>query len=287
MQWRGRRQSSNVEDRRRGGGFGGLGGLGGLGGGGGFGGGITKGGIGLVVLFLVISLISGQNPLELLNLQSPTSNVATTDTDEAAEFVKVVLADNEDVWNAQIRNFRMPTLVLFRGATQSACGYASAATGPFYCPGDEKIYIDLSFYDDLKTRFQAPGDFAMAYVVAHEYGHHLQKLSGVMDRVHNLREQLSESEYNELSVKLELQADFYAGVWAHHAQNKNILEEGDIQEALNAASAIGDDRIQMQSQGYIVPESFTHGTSEQRMYWFKRGFETGDVNQGDTFSENF
>lgn len=294
MRWRGRRQSSNVEDRRSGGGFGGFGGLGGLGGfgggGGGLGGGITKGGIGIIVLFLVISLIAGQNPLEMLGLQSQTSNVSTSqsDNDEAAAFVKVVLADNEDVWNTLLPNFRMPTLVLFRGATQSACGYASAASGPFYCPADEKIYIDLSFYDDLKHKFNAPGDFAMAYVIAHEYGHHLQKLSGVMDRVNNLRQQLSESEYNELSVKLELQADFYAGVWAHHAQQmKGVLEQGDIQEALTAASAIGDDRLQMQSQGYVVPESFTHGTSEQRMYWFKRGYETGDVNQGDTFSENF
>jgi len=289
MQWRGRRQSSNVEDRRSGGGFGGFSGLGGLGGGG-LGGGLTKGGIGIAVLFLVISLIAGQNPLEMLGLQSPTSNVATSqsDNDEASAFVKVVLADNEDVWNAQIKNFRMPTLVLFRGTTQSACGYASAASGPFYCPGDEKIYIDLSFYDELKDRFKAPGDFAMAYVIAHEYGHHIQKLSGVMDRVHNLREQLSEKEYNQLSVRLELQADFYAGVWAHHAQQtKSVLEPGDIEEALNAANAIGDDRLQRQSQGYVVPDAFTHGTSEQRMYWFKRGYETGDVNKGDTFSENF
>jgi predicted metalloprotease len=176
--------------------------------------------------------------------------------------------------------------VLFSGLTQSACGTASSATGPFYCPGDRKVYIDLSFYEDLQSRFQAPGDFAMAYVIAHEVGHHVQNLLGISDQVQQKRQQVSEGEYNKYSVMLELQADFLAGVWAHHAQKtKQILEEGDIEEALTAANAIGDDRLQKQSQGYVVPESFTHGTSQQRIYWFKKGFDTGDMKQGDTFND--
>ncbi len=209
---------------------------------------------------------------------------------QKAEFVKVVLKDTEDVWNKLFQErgetYQEPILVLFTGVDQSGCGTASAAMGPFYCPEDSKVYIDLSFYDDLQSRFGAPGDFAMAYVVAHEVGHHVQDLWGISDKVHAARQRLSEEEYNKLSVKLELQADFLAGVWAHHDQElNNILEPGDIEEALTAANAIGDDRLQKQSQGYVVPDAFTHGTSEQRMYWFKKGFETGDIEQGDTFAQ--
>ena len=209
--------------------------------------------------------------------------------DEKGHFVSVVLADTEDVWNKLFAdagsNYKEPTLVLFSGAVHSACGSASSATGPFYCPGDEKVYIDLSFYDELQTKFGAPGDFAMAYVVAHEVGHHIQNILGTSNKLDRARGRVSQEEYNQLSVRLELQADFYAGVWAHHAQRmKNILEEGDIKEALNAANAIGDDRLQQQSQGRVVPDAFTHGTSAQRMRWFKKGYETGDINQGDTFS---
>lgn len=210
---------------------------------------------------------------------------------EAASFVKVVLAETEDVWNKIFaennQQYREPTLVLFTGTVQSACGNASSASGPFYCPADLKVYIDLSFYDELKNNLNAPGDFAMAYVIAHEVGHHVQNLLGISEKVQQARGQLSEAEYNKLSVKLELQADFLAGVWANHTQKlQNIIEPGDIEEALNAANAIGDDRLQKQSRGYVVPDAFTHGTSAQRMYWFKKGFETGDINQGDTFNSN-
>ena len=175
-------------------------------------------------------------------------------------------------------------MVLFHGRVQSACGIAGSATGPFYCPGDEKLYIDLSFYDELQQRFQAPGDFAMAYVIAHEVGHHIQNLTGIMDQMNDLRSQLSQEEYNKYSVRLELQADFYAGVWAHYTERMDLLDEGDLDEALNAASAVGDDRIQKNTQGYVVPESFTHGTSAQRKKWFYMGYTTGDIRQGDTFS---
>jgi predicted metalloprotease len=184
-----------------------------------------------------------------------------------------------------LSDYREPTLVLFTGQVASGCGNASSATGPFYCSADEKLYIDLSFYEELRSRFQAPGDFAQAYVIAHEVGHHVQHLMGITDRVHSMRGQLSETEYNKQSVRLELQADFFAGVWAHHAQKmQNILEAGDIEEALGAATAIGDDRLQKQATGEVVPDSFTHGTSAQRVRWFKKGFETGDINQGDTFN---
>ncbi len=280
MQWRGRRESGNVEDQR-GGGFGGRG--------------IALGGIGTVIV-VVIGLLLGQNPLELLQAvnqgqpqQEQTQPVASSaEEDEAVQFVKVVLADNEDVWHKlfeeQGMQYREPKLVLFRDAVESGCGQASSAVGPFYCPADEKMYIDLSFYDELKNRFKAPGDFAMAYVIAHENGHHIQNLLGISDKVHQMRERLSEEEYNKLSVRLELQADFFAGVWAHHAhQMKNILDAGDIEEALNAANAIGDDKLQKEAQGYVVPDAFTHGTSAQRMRWFKKGFDTGDIKQGDTF----
>jgi predicted metalloprotease len=196
-----------------------------------------------------------------------------------------VLADTEDVWNQLIQSYREPTLVLFSGRVSSACGSASSATGPFYCPADENLYIDLSFYHDMREKLNAPGDFAQAYVIAHEVGHHIQNLMGITEKVQSMRGQISEKEYNQLSVKLELQADFLAGVWAHHTQKmKDVLEEGDIDEALTAANAIGDDRLQKQSTGTVVPDSFTHGTSAQRMRWFKKGFTTGDLNQGDTFN---
>lgn len=280
MQWRGRRESSNVDDQR------GRGGVGGM---------AFKGGIGTVAIVIVLSLILGKNPLALLQEMQTQTGPATSEqnvdyqpTPEEAElgkFVKVVLADTEDVWNNLLKDYREPTLVLFTGRVESACGAASSSTGPFYCSEDEKVYIDLSFYEDLKNRFEAPGDFAQAYVIAHEVGHHVQHLMGITDRVHASRQSVSEEEYNKLSVRLELQADFLAGVWANHANNlSQILEAGDIDEALNAASAIGDDRLQMQTQGQVVPDSFTHGTSEQRMRWFKKGFETGDVSAGDTFN---
>lgn len=277
MQWKGRRESDNVEDRR------GMGGRG-----------LALGGVGTVIV-IVLALIMGKSPGELLqavNQGEPQANYqAQPDNpqeDEAAEFVKVVLADNEDVWHKLFEErgaqYVEPKLVLFRNSVESGCGEASSAVGPFYCSADQKAYIDLSFYDELKNRFHASGDFAMAYVIAHEIGHHVQNLMGTSDKVHALQDRLSEKEYNKYSVALELQADFYAGVWAHHAQQmKNILEPGDIEEALNAANAIGDDKLQMQGQGYVVPDAFTHGTSKQRMYWFKKGFETGDIDQGDTF----
>ena len=282
MQWRGRRQSGNVEDQR------------GSGGGGGFGGLPIKGGIGLVIVVVVIGLITGQNPLSLLqqvpldtgpSVSQSAPYQATPEEEELSQFVRVVLADTEDVWNQLMNDYREPTLVLFSGSVQSGCGSADASTGPFYCSADEKLYIDLSFYEELKSRFDAPGDFAQAYVIAHEVGHHVQHLLGITDKVHAMRGQLSEEEYNKLSVKLELQADFLAGVWAHHANNmNNMIEDGDYEVALNAASAIGDDRLQKQARGYVVPDSFTHGTSAQRQRWFKKGFDTGDMNQGDTFN---
>lgn len=277
MLWQGRRGSSNVEDRR-----------------GMSGGQIAVGGGILGVIALVLNFLLGggdvsQLPQQLPGQNAPMSAEQQAADDQRAEFVKVVLAETEDVWNTLFQqqggNYVEPVLVLFRDGTQSACGSASSAMGPFYCPGDQKVYIDLSFYQDLQERFQAPGDFAMAYVIAHEVGHHIQNLLGTSDKVQRLRQQVSEEEYNKYSVMLELQADFLAGVWAHHTQKmKNILETGDIEEALAAANAIGDDRLQKQSQGYVVPESFTHGTSQQRMYWFKKGYETGDINQGNTFN---
>ena len=278
MRWMGRRQSGNVDDRR------------GMGGGGKV---AIGGGAGIIIV--IIALLMGENPFNYINVgggsqayeqQQPRSEAEN----QQAEFVKVVLQDTEDVWNKlfqeQGSDYQEPVLVLFTGADQSACGMADAAMGPFYCPLDSKVYIDLSFYDDLKSRFGAPGDFAMAYVIAHEVGHHVQHLLGITDRVHSQRDRLSQEENNRLSVKLELQADFLAGVWAHHAdQLNNILEPGDIEEALAAANAIGDDRLQKQSQGRVVPDAFTHGTSQQRMFWFKKGYETGDLGQGDTFSQ--
>jgi uncharacterized protein len=280
MRWQDLRRSDNVEDQR------GVSGkalaMGG-------------GGIGTVIL-VILYLLMGGNPQQLTqNLQqnsapAPSAQQFSAEDQQLAEFVRHILGDTEDVWHKLFvqmnREYREPKLVLFTDRVQSGCGFASAASGPFYCPEDEKVYIDLSFYRELKTRFHSPGDFAQAYVIAHEVGHHVQKLMGISDRVHNLQSHArSEREANQLSVRLELQADFFAGVWAHHSdQMHHDLEAGDIEEALNAASAIGDDRIQKQSQGYVVPDSFTHGTGEQRVRWFKKGYDTGDVSQGDTFN---
>ena len=280
MRWKGREQSGNVEDRRR------LGGAGlALG-----------GGIGTVVLVAAFLLLGG-DPSQLfqmlgqtqMSVEAPAGGPGGAADDEGREFVAVVLKDTEDVWGALFgeagRAYEPPTVVLFSGGVQSGCGVAGSSTGPFYCPADGKVYIDLGFYDELRDRFGAPGDFAQAYVIAHEIGHHVQNLLGVTERVAALRARLPEREANALSVRVELQADFYAGVWAHHAQRtKDILEAGDVEEALNAASAIGDDRLQRRSTGTVTPDSFTHGTSEQRVRWFRRGFETGDLSRGDTFS---
>jgi uncharacterized protein len=274
MLWKGRRQSSNVEDKR------------GMGTGGKT---VIGGGIGSIVIILLFALLGG-NPGDLLN-NTPTvhdsnpnspMNVSTQE-EELADFVSVVLADTEDVWKAEFEKrgmvYENPKLVLFRDSVQSACGAASSAVGPFYCPGDHKLYIDLSFYQELKQRFQAPGDFAMAYVIAHEVGHHVQTL------LHS-GEQASPAEKrtNEYSVRFELQADYLAGVWAHYAEGKGYLEAGDLEEALNAAHAVGDDTIQKKAQGYVVPDSFTHGTSEQREQWFNKGFKNGTLEGGDTFN---
>lgn len=279
MRWRDERQSDNVEDQR------GVSGRGLA-----FGGGIGT------VIIMVVALLFGVDPRNLFNNgdSGPTQPGTTTTRpvnsaeDELKSFSSSVLASTEDVWSDIMRRngqqYRMPKLVLYTGQVRSACGLSSAAVGPFYCPGDEKLYLDLSFFQELRERFQAPGDFAQAYVIAHEVGHHIQKLLGTMDKVDSMRERMSERDANALSVRLELQADFYAGVWAYYAQKKGLLEAGDLEEALRAATAIGDDRLQKESQGYVVPDSFTHGTSEQRMRWFKRGFETGDIRQGDTFN---
>lgn len=279
MKWINKR-SGNVEDRRGSSGRGGL----------------IGGGIGTTIILAIIIWIMGGNPLSVLNNMTSedigleqTEYVGSVSEDSLAQFVSMVLAETEDVWTENFRklgrSYRKPTLVLFTGTTSSACGYASQATGPFYCPGDEKIYLDLSFYDEMKNRLGAGGDFAFAYVVAHEVGHHVQKLLGIMDMYNNAISNSSQREVNALTVRLELQADFFAGIWANHAQQMfDNLDDDDIDEALNAASAIGDDRLQRQSQGYVVPDSFTHGTSEQRKKWFYKGYQTGDINDGDTFS---
>ena len=278
MRWRGERQSTNIEDRR------------------GLSGGkiAVGGGLGSIVI-LILALIFGIDPQQLLEQvpNNPPSQVQTSrpqnaQEEELRQFVGVVLAKSEDVWNDVFRQngreYREPTLVLFTDQVRSACGMAGAAVGPFYCPADEKMYIDLSFYEALRRRFNAPGDFAQAYVIAHEVGHHVQNLLGISDRVHAMQQRMRETEANQLSVRLELQADFFAGVFARYVQNQGVLEAGDIEEALRAASAIGDDSIQKQSQGYVVPDSFTHGTSEQRLRWFRKGYESGDMRQGDTFN---
>ena len=292
MLWRGGRRSDNVEDRR---GAGGLGG--GFGGGGRMGGGgIKVGGFGLVVILLV-GWFFGVDPTALLSqidggsvgggYEQPASTTPIPQDDEGAQFVSVVLGDTEDTWTEIFRaegaTYQPPHLVLFSGRVNSACGVAGASVGPFYCPGDSKVYIDLSFYDDLKQRFQAPGDFAQAYVIAHEVGHHIQHLIGAtedMERAFGGNQAGADS----ASVRIELQADCFAGVWAYHANQRKIVEPGDVDEALGAATAIGDDRLQEQGQGYVVPDSFTHGTSAQRVRWFKRGMQAGDINACDTLS---
>jgi predicted metalloprotease len=272
------RESENVEDRR------------------GLGGGTIAigGGIGTLVI-AVIALLFGINPQQLLNGgdNGPAPQTqggrapAAQQEDDMTRFVRRVLASTEDVWGdifkQSNRAYRRPTLVLFNGRTGTACGAGSAAVGPFYCPGDERVYIDLSFYDELRQRFRAPGDFAQAYVIAHEVGHHVQKLLGTSDKVTALQQRASEAQSNQLSVRLELQADCYAGVWGHYAQQRGQLDPGDVDEALRAASAIGDDKLQMQAQGYVVPDSFTHGTSAQRTRWFRQGFDSGDLRRCDTF----
>jgi predicted metalloprotease len=279
MEWEGRRESENVEDRRM----------------------VTPGrvavgGGGILVVALLVYLFGG-DPQALLNRvqqnQQQGEEQAAPPTNPEQEklrhFVGVVLADTEDVWRAQFKKmgktYQEPRLVLFNRRIESACGLADAAVGPFYCPADLHVYLDLSFFEELKTRFHAPGNFAQAYVIAHEVGHHVQKLLGISDKVHARRAGLSKAEYNKLSVRLELQADFLAGFWGYHAQQaKHILQPGDLEAALRAANAIGDDRLQQQARGYVVPDSFTHGTSEQRIRWFRRGFDTGDFSQGDTFN---
>jgi hypothetical protein len=278
MLWKGRRQSDNVEDRR----------------------GVTGrrvavgGGLGAIAVAVIVLLLGG-NPEEVMqNLQTAPaagqeqSRVLTPEEKELGEFVGVILADTEDVWNQVFQqegeSYREPRLVLFTNATDSACGFARSATGPFYCSGDEKVYIDLGFFQEMQQRLGARGDFAWAYVIAHEVGHHVQNLLGVMQQANERMQSASQEEANRVLVRLELQADFLAGVWAHHAQRmKGLLEQGDIEEGLNAASSVGDDRIMKQQQGYVVPDAFTHGTSEQRVRWFTKGLKTGDMSQGDTF----
>lgn len=279
MLWRGQRESDNVEDRR----------------------GISRGGLavggglgGLVIL--LAALFFGVDPGAIVNQtaeEQPTAGSraarpASPAEEELKRFVSVVLANTEDVWTGIFRQagreYRDPKLVLFTERVQSACGVAGSSAGPFYCPEDQKVYIDLAFYRDLREKLGAPGDFAQAYVIAHEVGHHVQRLLGVSDKVHSAQSRADRSQANDLSVRLELQADFFAGVWANYAKKKGLLEIGDIEEALGAASAVGDDRLQRQTQGRVVPDSFTHGTSEQRVRWFRKGLETGDFRQGDTFN---
>lgn len=274
MKWQGRRASSNVEDRR-----------------GSPARELVGGGIGTIILVLLVALMGG-NPLEFLLSQSGQVEVSYTETAEdreLREFASVVLAETEDVWTELCKEekrmkYQCPKLVLYSGYVQSACGAADSSIGPFYCPGDQKVYLDLSFYTELKERFKAPGDFAMAYVIAHEIGHHVQYQLGIIEQVMSQRNRLSETDFNKLLVKMELQADYFAGVWAHYADRSNLLEEGDIEEALNAASMIGDDRIQKDSMGYVVPDRFTHGTSEQRARWFYKGYKFGTIADGDTFT---
>jgi predicted metalloprotease len=276
MEWKGRRQSENIEDRRS----------------------LTKtgmiiGGSGLGILGLILALVFGI-PLDKLGQVQPQQQEGqqapvNPEEEELKAFVATVLAETEDVWNEQFRRmgkkYKEPKLVLFRGRVESACGLASAAVGPFYCPGDQNVYLDLAFFGELKKRFRAPGDFAQAYVIAHEIGHHVQNLQGISTRVDEQRGRVSKEEFNKLSVRLELQADFLAGVWAHHTQRTaRILQEGDVQEAMRAAEAIGDDTLQREAQGYVRPDAFTHGTSEQRVRWFMKGFKSGKIEDGDTFN---
>lgn len=284
MRWRGGRQSENIEDRRHMMPGGGL---------------MMGGGLGSIVL-VILALLFGIDPQALFQGGGPGQGgnpgfvpgqrgQQVPGNDEAKQFVATVLADTEDVWHElfrqQGRRYREPKLVLFSRQVQSRCGTAGSEVGPFYCPLDQTVYLDTEFFRELQQRFKAPGDFAQAYVIAHEVGHHVQNQLGISERVQSMRGRVSQEEYNGLSVRLELQADFFAGVWAHHAQRvRNIIEEGDIEEAMNAASAIGDDRLQKQARGFAVPDSFTHGTSAQRVRWFRRGLETGDLSKGDTFN---
>lgn len=279
MRLGGLRESGNVEDRR------GIG-RGGI---------AVGGGLGTIAL-VVLGLLFGVDPSSILNgggqVQNPAQQTsrpgAPPQNDEESRFVRQVLGTTEDIWGDIFKRngetYRRPTLALFNGQTPTACGTGDAAVGPFYCPADEKVYIDLSFYDELRSRFRAPGDFAQAYVIAHEVGHHVQNLLGTSEKVTRLQRRSSEAQANQLSVRLELQADCYAGVWGFYAKQRNILDPGDLEEALGAASAIGDDKLQRQSQGYVVPDSFTHGSSEQRVRWFRTGFDSGDVRRCDTFS---
>jgi len=279
MRWRGERQSDNIEDRR-----------------GVPGGRIAIGGGCGTLLIVIIALLLGVNPQRLLQQlpadtsppPSQSSRPANPEEDQLKQFVAVVLAKTEDAWTDVFqkngRQYRKPKLVLFTDRVQSACGMTGSAVGPFYCPADEKVYIDLAFYEELRRRFNAPGDFAQAYVIAHEVGHHVQKLLGISDKVDALQHRVSEVEANQLSVRLELQADFFAGMFARYVKEQGLLDADDIEEALRAASAVGDDSIQKKSQGYVVPDSFTHGSSEQRLRWFQRGYQTGDIRQGDTFA---
>jgi len=283
MKWLGRRESDNMEDRRSV-----------------SGGKIALGGGVIGVVVLLINMFMGGDSTQLLNglqelqqqqgAQTEAQPLSAED-EEMGKFVRVVLADTEDVWHQVFEEngmtYEEPKLVLFRNSVETACGGASSASGPFYCPGDKKVYMDLAFFEELKTRFGAEGgDFAIAYVIAHEIGHHVQNLLGTSDKMRRAQASLSEADANKLSVALELQADFYAGLWAHYDENKNhMLEAGDIEEALSAANAVGDDAIQKKMQGQVFPDSFTHGTSEQRMYWFNRGFKSGDIKQGNTFAE--
>lgn len=278
MQWRGKKQSQRVDDRR----------------GSSTGRQVVKGGGIIAVVLVILSIFTGKDLTGLLGLFDQGTQVQTQQPvergprpdDDLAEMVSVILASTEDVWTSLFKDqnarYQPPTLVMFDRATSSACGMASSAMGPFYCPGDGKVYIDLSFCNDLKNKFQAPGDFAVAYVVAHEVGHHVQNLMGITDQVHQMRNRLSKKDYNALSVKMELQADFLAGVWGFYAKNSRLQLDGeDLEEAIRAAYAIGDDRIQKRTQGYVVPDAFTHGSSKQRMYWFRKGFETGDLAEGE------
>ncbi|MBY5703674.1 zinc metallopeptidase [Rhizobium leguminosarum] len=303
MEWRGRRQSDNVEDRR-----GGPSG-GGFGRGGGFnfpsGGGVRRAGgglsIGTIIFLVVIYFIFKMMGIDLLQVldsggttsgpgyeQSQSGGTRTPANDEMTAFMRTVLAETEDTWQgifqAQGQNYEEPRLVLFSGSTASACGSASSATGPFYCPSDHKVYLDTEFFQELSDRFGASGDFAEAYVVAHEVGHHVQNLLGILPKFNQARQRMSEADANKMSVRVELQADCFAGIWGKYTQQKGLLESGDLEEALNAAQQIGDDSLQKRSQGYVVPESFNHGTSEQRARWFKRGFDSGQLSACDTFS---
>lgn len=279
MKWKGRRASSNVQDRRgmrssRG---------------------IVGGGVGTLVLALIIFFLGG-DPTSIINNSSfvqpdaPSEYVQSYEENELYDFASVVLAETETVWDGlfeeQGLKYEYPTLVIYNDAVDTACGPATSAVGPFYCPGDNSVYIDLSFYEELKQNFNAPGDFAFAYVIAHEVGHHVQNQLGISEQVMSLRNKIPEAEFNKYMVRLELQADYFAGVWAHYVERANLLEKGDIKEALNAASAVGDDRIQSEAWGYVVPDKFTHGTSEQRMKWFNMGFESGTIEDGDTFNTN-